>query len=171
MWVHGFPGHMYKALRLQLFFPRWLTRGSALHPLLKGTPGPWFSFHTNLRAELDSREVCHPEVCHRSSGRMRSFLSLAPSSSTESSSPDPPTLSPVLILKTTQTAHQFTDITDTENTILAAKTLLKTCPEHSTGFPATLNPDLYHCDCTITQTQETKKEKIDFPKPSVPLFT
>lgn len=65
MWVHelnGFPGHMHKALRLLLFFPRWLTRGSAASTPQRGGLGPG-SPSTNLWAELDSREGVPPRGC------------------------------------------------------------------------------------------------------------
>lgn len=49
-----------------------------------------------------------------------------------------------------------------QKTVLSGKTLLK----HAQHVPWVFlhsgtiwNPDFDHCDCTITQTQETKKEK------------
>lgn len=54
--------HAQSSKASKLFFPRWLTRGSAASTPQRGRLGPG-SPSTNLWAELDSREGVPPRGC------------------------------------------------------------------------------------------------------------
>ena len=123
--LNGFRGHVHKALRLQLSFPRWLTHRSAASTPQRGGLGPG-SPSMSLRAELDSREGVPPRGCvTEAQEEWGVSWSLAPSSSTQSSSPDPPHSVSCANSKDHSKQHISSLTSQLQNTILVAKTLLK----------------------------------------------
>lgn len=140
----------------------------ALHPLLKGDAWALVLLPRICGLSWTPGRVCHPEGVTEAQEEW-GFLESSSFLRWKSSSPDPPHSVSCANSKDHSKQHISSLTSQMQNTILAAKTLLKHA-ERSTGFPP-LWIQLYHCDCTITQTQETKKKKIDFPKPSAPLFT